>query len=227
MVWPTVERMSRRLPSRSLLAVAVVSLVLLSGCGAVTDAIMGAATDAITEQADEMYEEAPDYTADVTVEVTEDGETTTYEGTVYAKPGQDWHRVEFDEAGAVSGVVCIQKGDETTVYDDAGEVVEERTGSCFETDLPRYTVLAAAFEGEYNATITGAEQFENGSANVLELTPATDEAPTGDLTVWLTAERFVPVYRQATVSTADGTKTVTVTYENLETGNVSDSRFEE
>lgn len=218
--------MSRRLPSRSLLAVAVASLVLLSGCGAISDAIMGAATDAITEQADEMYEEAPDYTADVTVEVTENGETSTYEGTVYAKPGEDAHRVEFDEAGAVSGVVCIQKSEETTVYDDAGDVVEERTGSCFETDLPRYTVLAAAFDGEYNASIAGAEQFENSSANVLELTPATADAPTGNLTVWLTAEGFVPVKREATLSTADGTKTVTVTYENLETGNVSDSRFE-
>jgi len=218
--------MSRRLPSRSLLAVAVASLVLLSGCGAITDAIMGAATDAITEQADEMYEEAPDYTADVTVEVTEDGETRTYEGTVYAKPGKDWHRVEFDQAGAVSGVVCIQKGAETTVYDGGGDVVEERTGSCFETDLPRYSVLAAAFDGEYNATITGAEEFENSSANKLELTAATADAPTGNLSVWLTAEQFIPVYREVTLSTETGTKTVTVSYENLETGNVSDSRFE-
>lgn len=205
---------------------ALAALVLLSGCGAITDAIMGAATDAITDQADEMYERAPDYTADVTVEVTENGETTTYQGTVYAKPSKDWHRVEFDRAGAVSGVVCIQKNETTTVYDADGAVAAERTGSCFETDLPRYTVLAAAFDGEYNATIADAEEFGDGTANVLELTPATDAAPTGNLTVWLTAEEFVPVKRVATLDTDDGTKTVTVTYENLETGNVSDDRFE-
>lgn len=217
--------MSRRLPSRAPLAVALVALVLLSGCGAITDAIMGAATDAITEQADEMYERAPDYTADVTVAVTEDGETTTYEGTVYAKPGSDWHRVDFESAGAVSGVVCIQKNETTTVYDADGGVAAERTGSCFETDLPRYSVLAAAFDGRYNATITGAEEVGNTSANVIELTPASDAAPTGNVTVWLTADRFIPVYQEVELSTDDGPKVVTVTYENLETGNVSDDRF--
>jgi len=205
--------------------VALAALVLLSGCGAVTDAIMGAATDAVTEQADEMYEQAPEYTADVTVEVTQDGETTTYEGAVHAVPSKDWHRVEFDRPGAVSGVVCIQKNETTTVYDADGAVAAERTGSCFERDLPRYTVLAAAFDGEYNATIADAEEFGDRTANVLELTPTSDAAPTGDLTVWLTAEEFVPVKREATVQTDDGTKTVTVTYESLETGNVSDDRF--
>ncbi len=217
--------MTRRVPSRTVLAVGFSVLLLLSGCSAITDAVMDVATDAITEEADTMYRNASDYTADVTVEVTQDGETTTYVATVYAKPGEDAHRVEFERPGAVSGVVCIQKGDETTVYDGNGTVTERRSGSCFDRDLPRYVVLAAAFDESYNASLTGAEEYENRTTNVLEL-EANDDAPTGDMTVWLGAESFIPVQREVTLTTADGEKTVTVTYENLETTNVSDSRFD-
>jgi len=217
--------MTRRVPSRTVLAVGVTALLLLSGCSAVTDAIMGVATDAITDQADEMYENASDYTADVTVEVTENGETTTYEGTVYARPGENAHRVEFADRGAVSGVVCIQEGEETTVYDENGSVTERRSGSCFERDLPRYVVMAAAFDESYNASITGAEEFGNRTANVVELA-ANADAPTGDMTVWLGAESFIPIQREVTLTTEDGEKTVTVTYEDWEPTNVSDSRFD-
>ena len=213
------------MPSKTVLAVGVAALLLLSGCIAVTDAITGVATDAITDQAAEMYENASDYTADVTVEVAEDGETTTYEGTVYARPGGNAHRVEFADRGAVSGVVCIQGGEETTVYDENGSVTERRSGSCFERDLPRYVVMAAAFDDAYDAELTGSEEFGTRTANVVELAADAD-APTGDVTVWLGAESFVPIQREVTLATEDGEKTVTVTYGDREPTNVSDSRFD-
>jgi outer membrane lipoprotein-sorting protein len=213
-------------PSRRTLAAALAVLVVLSGCSAIENAVMGAATEAIQENADDAYVNASDYTADVTVTVESGGGTTTREGTVYAKPDENAHRVEWSSPSSLAGAVCIQQGDEVTV--EGANVSRAAGESCYASGLPNYLSLASAFADDYNATITGAEEFGNRSTTVLELTPKDGaDAPTGTVTVWLHAKTQIPLKQEVEVSTEDGgTKTVTIRLRNLEQGDVADSKFE-
>jgi len=211
--------MNLRKSPRSVAALALAALVVLSGCSAVPLSPDDVSAKEIGRQAQQKYESIDNFHGTVTTSITSPDTNRTITSEVWKRPNSNEMRYEYVSPASMSDTVMVSNGSVTWSYNGTENTVRrtELSGVGSASTAPNYSrVLQNVFD-RYEVDYEGSESVGDRDAYVIELTPK-NESSTGAIeewTLWIDKDRWFPVKSKTESSFDNRSMTTTTTYTNL------------
>lgn len=205
--------------SRPLAALAVVFLVVSSGCAGTQLGAREMTAEEIGEKVERKYENAGTFTGTVTTETITGNETRTTTAEVWMNRSANHVRYEYAAPESRAGTVLVSNGSTMWMYNDTTNTVRKTNISGLTPQgTTNYGKVVGNLLDNYDVTYRGTETVGGRSTYVLSLAPKNGSGTaelTQNYTLWIDKESWFPVKRHTVISLDDRTVETVMTYTDL------------
>ena len=213
---------------RSTLTIALIAVVVLSGCSAAVGPLSENTEQTVAEQAEQRLTEIDGFSATRITTVTIDGETRTTKAEVWMRPSTNEMRSHVVSPEKQAGDVSVVGTDSTWYYDASENVVTKMDISTTRSNETTIGTQLTELISERELVYDGQTTIDGRQTHKVRLKPEQDsEQGVGmaNVTMWISEEKQFPVkIRYSTAGELN--MTVTIRYTDLTINpDIDDDRF--